>query len=333
MTRIFTTLLTTTMLVGAPALAASDSAATGNAANNICENAFNWGDADENAKLTRTEIENMRDQDYGALDANSDGEITKQEYVDCLGNSAKMTRSEAEKGFDQGDYTAGAWSDLGQDDSTAELNAEDWADQAQAAWEDGDAKMQDAMSYGGSEAKTSEEFARAATQRFKMHDTNGDGIITSSEYEADVSETSFDDQAIQARFDELDADSSGGISPQEYRGAGVWAAQPGGLKAEGQSNVTTDGEAASGGSSASAKDYVDDGSENKTSVAADGLSDNADTTGGVSAANNAADSTTDQSADSTAEADTDMTANEDQAANDQGEAYVVPVYHYYIRVM
>ena len=46
-----------------------------------------------------------------------------------------------------------------------------------------------------------------------------------------------------------------------------------------------------------------------------------------------ADSTTDQSADTTAETDTDMTANEDQAANDQGEAYVVPVYHYYIRVM
>ena len=329
MTRIFTTLLTTTMLVGAPALAATDSA-DNSSANNICENAFNWGDADKNAKLTRTEIENMRDQDYGALDANSDGEITKQEYVDCLGNSAKMTRSEAEKGFDQGDYTAGAWSDLGQDDSTAELNAEDWADQAQAAWEDGDAKMQDAMSYGGSDAKTSEEFARAATQRFKMHDTNGDGIITSSEYETDVSETSFDDQAIQARFDELDADSSGGISPQEYRGAGVWAAQPAGLKAEGGSNTTTGGDAASGGSSASAKDYVD--GENNTSVAADGLSDNADTTGGASAANNAADGTT-QGTGSSAEADTDMTANEDQAANDQGEAYVVPVYHYYIRVM
>ncbi|MEQ8898034.1 MAG: EF-hand domain-containing protein [Roseovarius sp.] len=330
MTRIFTTLLTTTMLVGAPALAATDTTGSGN---NICENAFNWGDADENAKLTRTEIENMRDQDYGAIDANSDGEISKQEYVDCLGNSAKMTRTEAKSGFDQGDYTAGAWSDLGQEDDTAELTAEDWADQAQTAWEDGDTDKQDAMTYGRSASETSEEFARAATQRFKMHDTNGDGIITASEYETDLSETSFDDQAIQARFDELDADSSGGISPQEYRGAGVWAAQPGGLKAEGESNATTDGDAASGGSSASAKDYVD--GENNTSVAADGLSDNADTTGGTGgtgAANAATDSAT-QSADSSAKTDTDMTAGEDQAANEQGEAYVVPVYHYYIRIM
>ncbi|MEQ8292638.1 MAG: EF-hand domain-containing protein [Roseovarius sp.] len=331
MTRIFTTLLTTTMLAGAPALAATDSA-DNSSANNICENAFNWGDADENAKLTRTEIENMRDQDYGAIDANSDGEISKQEYVNCLGTSAKMARDEAETGQEQGKYNMAEWSHLA-DDETTEMSAEDWANEARKAWEDGDTEKQDAMSYGGSASETSEEFARAATQRFKMHDTNGDGIITVSEYETDVSETKFDDQAIQARFNELDADNSGGISPQEYRGAGVWAAQPGGLKAEGQSNATTDGDAASGGSSASAKDYVDDGSENKTSVTADGLSNNADTTGGVSAANNEADSATDQSADSTAEADTDMTANEDQAANDQGEAYVVPVYHYYIRVM
>lgn len=329
MTRIFTTLLTTTMLAGAPALAATDTADTSSAGNNICENAFNWGDTDENAKLTRAEIEDMRDQDYGALDANSDGEITKQEYVDCLGKSEKMTRDAAETGQEQGKYNMADWSHLA-DDDTSELSAEDWADQAQTAWEDGDTETQDAMSYGGSDSETSEEFARAATQRFKMHDTNGDGIITASEYETDVSETSFDDQAIQARFDELDADSSGGISPQEYRGAGVWAAQPAGLKAEGGSNTTTGGDAASGGSSASAKDYVD--GENNTSVAADGLSDNADTTGGVSAANKAADGTT-QGTGSSAEADTDMTANEDQAANDQGEAYVVPVYHYYIRVM
>lgn len=331
MKRIFTTLLTTTVIAGAPALAATDTNDT-SSANNICENAFNWGDADENAKLTRTEIENMRDQDYGALDANSDGEITKQEYVDCLGTSARMTRDEAEKGFDQGDYSGGAWSDLDQGDDVTELSAEDWADQAQQAWEEGNTEKQDAMSYGGSASETSEAFARAATQRFRMHDTNGDGIITASEYETDVSETSFDDQAIQARFDELDADNSGGISPQEYRGAGAWAAQPGGLKAEGESNASTDGDAASGGSSASAKEYVDDGSENKTSVAADGLSNTSGTTGGSGAASDQS-ASTDQSADSPSMTDSDMTANEDQAANQQGEAYVVPVYHYYIRVM
>ena len=60
MTRIFTTLLTTTMLAGAPALAATDTADTSSAGNNICENAFNWGDTDENAKLTRAEIEDIR---------------------------------------------------------------------------------------------------------------------------------------------------------------------------------------------------------------------------------------------------------------------------------
>lgn len=319
MTRIFTTLLASTMMVSAPALAATDSADNNSNWNNICENAFNWGDADENAKLTRTEVENMRDEDYGAIDANSDGEITKQEYVDCLGNSEKMIRQEAAAGQDDGKYNMAEWSHLA-DDGEKELSAEDWADKAQAAWEDGDAKMQDAMSYGGSKSETSEEFARAATERFKMHDANGDGIITESEYETDASDTKFDKQAIEARFEELDADNSGGISPQEYRGAGVWAAQPAGLKSSGQSNAKTDGEAASDGSSASVDVDVD--GENKTSVAADGLSDNSDMNGGSG------------SADTEISDSTDAPANEDQAANDtQGEAYVVPVYHYYIRIM
>lgn len=318
MTRIFTTLLASTMLVSAPALAATDSADSGSAGNNICENAFNWGDADENAKLTRAEVEDMRDQDYGAIDANSDGEISKQEYVDCLGSSEKLIRQEAAAGQDDGKYNMADWSNLA-DDGEKELSAEDWADKAQAAWEDGDAKMQDAMSYGGSQSETSEEFARAATERFRMHDANGDGIITASEYETDAADTKFDGQAIEARFDELDADNSGGISPQEYRGAGVWAAQPAGLKSSGESNAKTDGEAASGGS---ASVDVDVDGENKTSVAADGLSDNSDMNGG--------------SGSDTAEIteETDAPANEDQAANEmKDDTYVVPVYHYYIRIM
>ncbi|MEQ8645348.1 MAG: EF-hand domain-containing protein [Marinovum algicola] len=321
MTRIFTTLLASTMLVSAPALAATDSADSGKSGNNICENAFNWGDADQNAKLTRAEVENMRDEDYGAIDANSDGEISKQEYVDCLGKSEKLIRQEAAAGQDDGTYNMADWSNLADDDQS-ELSAEEWADKAQSAWEDGDAKMQDAMSYGGSESASSEEFARAATARFRMHDENGDGIITASEYETDVSETRFDESAVEARFEELDADNSGGISPQEYRGAGVWAAQPAGLKSSGGSNADTDGETASGGSASA---DVDVDGENKTSVAADGLSDgteSSDMNGGSG------------SADSEINEDTDAPANEDQAANEmKDDTYTVPVYHYYIRIL
>lgn len=237
MNRIVATLLATIMLAGAgPALAASNSADS--AASTICENPFAWGDTNKDDQLSRAEIEKMRDANYGAIDANNDGEISKQEYVECLGDTGKTARDEAATGQSEGTYKTGKWSDITTTDDAREMTDEDWADLAQEAWESGDAEMQEAVSYGGSKAETSEEFARAATQRFQMHDQNGDGVITEAEYEARAEDMKFDDTALEARFEELDTDDSGAVSPQEYRGAAAWAEPTGAdTTGEGTSDV------------------------------------------------------------------------------------------------
>ena len=228
MTRILIpTLAATAALWSTTALAQSDEA------DQFCGTAMYQGDTNADGMMSDEEITALRDAEFAALDANSDGSIDRMEYVNCIGQAQQNRQQAAAAAESSGDAEVGQWSDL-----TAEaedLTREDWAELATEAWESGSAEAQasfarssDMSASEGTETSEAERFAQAAVGRFQSHDTNGDGVLTQQEYETAAAEAEYDDQALEARFDTLDADGTGTVSPQEYRSAGTWAAAPSG---------------------------------------------------------------------------------------------------------
>ncbi|MGX0877743.1 Ca2+-binding EF-hand superfamily protein [Roseovarius sp. MBR-154] len=242
MKRFYATLLaSTSLLVAAPALAQSEAEPA-----TICQNAFYPADKDNDGTLTKTEIKNHRDAVYEQLDANKDGSIDREEYVNCVGAKESKSAQDMQEARKDGRFTVGKWSDL-KIPQKDQLSAQEFAELAERAWTNKDTEMQAALSSGQQDGSR-ESFAKAAVDRFRAFDADDDGILTKSEYENHVvTEGRWSEEALNARFDDLDADGSGGISPTEFRGAGTWAPQPGQADTQASDTGTTENEGADAG--------------------------------------------------------------------------------------
>lgn len=215
MKRMIPTILASTALfTAAPALAESHSG--GDMAGG-CGN-FEPGDINRDAGLSQEEIETLRDTEFSKLDADGDGIVSRGEWAEC-----EAQKQAAMTGDGEGKFEVGTWSDLNLEPND-KLSGEQWAARAEEAWNADQGKAQQVFS-GADKAESAEQFAAAAVERFRSHDQNGDGVLTKSEYES--TPRGRDDADLDARFDQLDADDTGGISPQEYRAAATWMARPG----------------------------------------------------------------------------------------------------------
>ena len=144
MTRIFTSLVASTaMLAAAPALANNE--ATDKVLGNICEDTLSWNDAWENTDLSEEEIAKLREADYAALDANSDGKVTREEYVECRGKSDRMTQKSVEENRADDNYVETSWKNLA-DSGHSEMTAKEWSAMAAKAWADDDDASKNALS-------------------------------------------------------------------------------------------------------------------------------------------------------------------------------------------
>lgn len=220
MTRLVTTLCTTTALIAAgPSLAATQS--NDEVSSSFCHNVFMEGDVNQDDLLSVEEIKALRDMERDAIDTDDDQEISREEYVECLKQSFESALEEAEQTGDR----VGDWSDLGLEENN-ELSGEDFAELAEKAWQDSPEAANKAFTYKSEQPQTKEEFANAAVEHFRMQDKNNDGVLSKSEYETPARDAQWDEAAVNQRFDELDADNSGAISPQEYRAGGMTVAMP-----------------------------------------------------------------------------------------------------------
>lgn len=222
MTRFVMTYLATTVLSGLPALAATDQSAESDMPA-FCEHAFIPADRNGDAQLSPEEIKAQRAAIFEQLDANKDGSIDREEYVACIGKAEKNAQEAAEKMEDQSEDVA-TWDDVKAADQS--LTAEDFMALAEKAWEDSPAAASKVFTYN-EWLESEEQFARSAVNRFMMQDKDNDGVLTKEEYETRARDRQWPSKAVEARFESLDANGDGAISPQEYAAAGTMAAQPG----------------------------------------------------------------------------------------------------------
>ncbi|MFD0860204.1 hypothetical protein [Roseovarius aquimarinus] len=207
-----------TLMAAVPAIAATDAESDMMA---VCDGALMEADKNADGKMSGDEIDALANARFEQIDGNDDGSINREEFVSCMMGERKAEQEKAAAGETDGTYEVGKWSDLSDSDK---MSAAEYGEVAEKAWSEGDEKMKNATArMDGSETESAEGFANAATQRFKSHDTNGDGVITQAEYERPATEAEFDEKALERQFDEKDADNSGAISPQEYRSAATWA--------------------------------------------------------------------------------------------------------------
>lgn len=352
MRRILTTLLTSTAVLGAgAAFAATDGSAQ--ATNNICENGFATGDTNADGYLSQAEIKKMRDVEFGQIDANDDSKVSRDEYTDCFGGAAAKTKKQAAEMQGEKPEKVAKWADIDPGERK-QLSAEEWASRAQEAWQESPASARDVFTYNDWVEKE-EHFARAATNRFQQQDQNRDGVLTQNEYETLAREVKFDDEALEERFDSRDVDESGTISPQEYRGAGTWMAEPAALNTEVESDQA---KAASvkrfqrndsdGNGILSQEEFANSErggqySEEKLKTRFDTL--DADNSGGISPqeyrpaatwmAEGGSLGIDKQAGDSTssAQSGTSDGSSDTEASNKSENEGVVPVYYYFIEIM
>lgn len=207
-----------TLIAAVPAIAATDAE---NDMMAVCDGALIEADDNKDGKMSPGEIDALANARFEQLDANKDGSIDREEFVACMMNERKAQQEKAAAGEKDGTYKVGDWDQLTR---KPELTAAEYGKVAESAWAENDEEMKNATARMDDDAdQSAESFAHAATQRFKSHDANGDGVITQSEYEMPASETEYSEAALEDRFDSKDADDSGAISPQEYRAAATWA--------------------------------------------------------------------------------------------------------------
>lgn len=215
MKTLTTTILTSAALAtAAPALAQQSDAETDMPA--FCETAFMPADQNKDGFMSEQEIKDARDAEFAALDLNKDGSVDREEMTNCIGHAHE--KQQEAMNASQTDGSSRDWADL-DTGGKSEMSVEEWQNMTNKIWKSDDSDMKSAVSEDTDDA---ERFAKTAVDRFQMYDGNGDGVVTQAEYEGEV-DKDWSDKALQKRFDAMDSDDSGALSPVEYRGAGTSA--------------------------------------------------------------------------------------------------------------
>ncbi len=262
-------LASATLIAAVPALAASDSETN---STGVCAGAYMRADKNDDGSYSRDEVDALRNAEFGQLDVNQDGSIDREEYVSCMKGARDAEQSKSDEFKDSNEFEMNRWLDL---TSADQMSREEYAAFAEEAWEEGDEMKKDSVArLNDDERDNVESFANAAAKRFRLHDTDGNGVITQEEYEASDRAADLGDTSLEKRFDDLDADGSGAISPQEYRPAGVWAH---GALGSDRNTTETDGSTGSASAETGAAESGSDTGSGQMAEAQD-----ADKNGGIS---------------------------------------------------
>lgn len=233
-------LLTTTAIaasfgviaVGAQAQTSSDSGSTQETASapaDRCDSEWHLVDEDSDGFVTREEATGVLKDLFTLMDSNRNGEITKTEYVDCIAQTSNdMQTAEASR-----DEESFASVDANQDDS---IDPEEFRTGAEQAYQDSRTAAEaeaepvivlrrfvwltpDELSSGIYQDMSADEAAWRSVQTFEGLDTDGNGMLSNSEWAQAQVTPGPTEQTIATRFERLDADASGSVSEAEFEQA------------------------------------------------------------------------------------------------------------------
>ncbi|MGR3469089.1 MAG: EF-hand domain-containing protein, partial [Shimia sp.] len=198
-------------------------------------------DANADGLLSDDEIRDMRVSEYGNLDANKDGSISREEYVDCtVQQNETAARDAMAMAADEAMFDA---LDGDGDDS---VSFGDWAAASLEAYRTGieggidgsfespfialgatDGTETDSMAEGtgetaeapatdGAPAMGEDEYANSIVRYFANLDRDRDGQLTRDEFMNRLEPRVVDSEEILNRFDAADTDASGEMSQEEF---------------------------------------------------------------------------------------------------------------------
>lgn len=221
-----------------------------------CEAAFFPGDENQDERLSEDELEAMADAEFDNLDANADGSIDRTEYQNCVTAMHEGLNLTAETEQDrtdldtevadesatipEGEGLGRTWNLLDSDNDGIVTNAE-FVDLADAMYDElppqgeTDTALREPfvhLGVGGADDEAAdlsemsmEEYAARSAYTFWMTDTDADREITRQEWEARTEPHEVDIDRVNQRFEAMDTDAGGTITPEEYRAALAAAAQ------------------------------------------------------------------------------------------------------------
>lgn len=210
----------------------------------FCDMQWSAVDGNDDAFITREEATGAIESEFDAIDADDNGEIGKTEYIDCKTQGLDVTSAEAER-----DEDSFASVDANQDKS---IDREEFALSAEQAYGDsrsaGSADEEPLLtlrrfvwltpeeaSSGAMRDMSADEAAARAALTFDRLDENSDDIIDTQEWATTTTARGQTQAAAEAAFDEIDADASGAIGPEEYaeaRSSGLDAMATGAVNGE-----------------------------------------------------------------------------------------------------
>ena len=189
-----------------------------------------WVQVDGNSDgfVSQEEATGAIDTQFGAIDADGNGEITKTEYVDCktrTGGQAAAESSRDEQNFAEAD----ANKDSGIDRNEFRDQARQAYDESQSAADDEQALLvlrrfvwltpEEAQDESALKDMSADEAAGRSAMTFAALDQNDDDIIDTREWSQRSPSSRMTEEWASADFDKLDADATGSISQEEYRSA------------------------------------------------------------------------------------------------------------------
>ena len=189
-----------------------------------------WVQVDENSDgfVSQEEATGAVDSQFGAIDADGNGEITKTEYVDCktrTGGQAAAESSRDEQNFAEAD----ANKDSGIDRNEFRDQARQAYDDSQSAADDEQALVvlrrfiwltpEEARDASALNDMSADEVAGRSAMTFAALDQNDDDIIDTMEWSERSPPSRMTEEWASAQFDELDSDATGSISQDEYKSA------------------------------------------------------------------------------------------------------------------
>lgn len=206
----------------------AESAVQSASAPSYCDTRWSSVDGNEDGFVSRDEATGAMDDQFSAIDADGNGEITKTEYVDCMTRTGDQASAEADRTED-----AFASVDTDGDD---QISREEFRDAAKQAFEQSRSAAADDEAVvvfrrfvwltpeeSGQEGihsdMSADEAAARSAKTFAALDKNSDDIIDTQEWSERSPKAGIDEEWANARFEELDEDKSGAIGKEEYRTA------------------------------------------------------------------------------------------------------------------